>query len=69
MHFKRIRTYVEIQEKNLEPSILFTRTELCDVTLMHRHQGYVLEDRRGDGGGPQASHTLGWRGQPLARAP
>jgi hypothetical protein len=27
------------------------------------------EDQRGDGGGPRASHTIGWRGQPLARAP
>jgi hypothetical protein len=28
----------------------------------------LREDRRWDGGGPQASHTLGWRGLALARA-
>jgi hypothetical protein len=27
------------------------------------------EDRRGDEGGPRAGHTVGRRGQPLARAP
>jgi hypothetical protein len=27
------------------------------------------ENRRGDGGGPRAGHTIGWRGLTLARAP
>jgi hypothetical protein len=29
----------------------------------------LRDDRRGDGGGPLASHTIGRRGQPLACAP
>jgi hypothetical protein len=50
----------------------YTRNILGIGQNKSRTSGNLLklpENWRGDGGGPWAGHTIGWRGLPLARAP